>query len=304
MSKQSSPASTPIFSNSRNAWLRVLLAGFSLYIISIVLVVVTGNPNLFPTMILLGNFLVPITFVAYLYERQHISSIKLPQLAVSFFLGGVLSVFAAGFLEPLIIRGSKLDFAIALKVGLIEELAKIVAVMFVARKMRHNSQLDGLLLGAAVGMGFAALESTGYAFTVFLEAFTKNFATHTPEIFSLLATISVTALRSLLAPFGHGVWTAILAAVLFRQSGARNFRIDLPVLLTYGVVTLLHGLWDGGSNLVLDYPVVNLLPIRFWVVIVLDFVILSFLWKQAIRHAALVNDTSIERDHSCNNRRT
>src|SRR2546430_5382081 len=28
--------------------------------------------------------------------------------------------------------------------------------------------IDGLILGAAVGMGFAAFESTGYAFTAFL----------------------------------------------------------------------------------------------------------------------------------------
>ncbi|MBW4444697.1 MAG: PrsW family intramembrane metalloprotease [Plectolyngbya sp. WJT66-NPBG17] len=242
---------------------------------------------MFPTMILLGNFLVPVTFVAYLYEHQQVSAIKLPQLAMSFFLGGVLSVFGAGLLEPLLVGETKLNFATAFQIGLIEELAKILAVMFVARKMRHNSQLDGLLLGAAVGMGFAAWESTGYAFSTFLEVFTKDFVTHTPEIFSLIATVGVTALRGLLAPFGHGVWTAILSAVVFRESGARRFRINLPIILAYILVALLHALWDGGPRIVLDYPVLNLLPIGFWVVIVLDFFILSFLWKQAIRNARL-----------------
>jgi RsiW-degrading membrane proteinase PrsW (M82 family) len=91
-------------------------------------------------MILLGNFLVPVTFVAYLYEHQQISAIKLPQLAMSFLLGGVVSVFGAALLEPLLISGTKLNFAIALQIGLIEEIAKILAVMFVAQKMRHNSE--------------------------------------------------------------------------------------------------------------------------------------------------------------------
>lgn len=293
MSKKFSSTLISSVSSVRSSWVRVLLTGFLLYIISIVLVAFTGNPNLFPTMILLGNFLVPVTFVTYLYERQQISAIQLPQLAMSFFLGGVVSIFGAGLLEPLFISGTKLNFTIALQVGLIEELAKILAVMVVARKMRHTSQLDGLLLGAAVGMGFAALESTGYAFTIFLDVFTKDFVSKTPQIFSLLATIGVTALRSLLAPFGHGVWTAILSGVLFRESGARQFRINTSVMTTYMAVALLHGLWDGGPDIVLNYPILHLLPIGFWIVIALDFVLLSLLWKQAIYRAEVA---AIERD--------
>jgi RsiW-degrading membrane proteinase PrsW (M82 family) len=287
MSKEYASASTSKLSGSRNAWVRVLLTGFLLYIISIVLVISTRNPNLFPTMILLGNFLVPVTFVAYLYEHQQISAIKLPQLAVSFLLGGVVSVFGAALLEPLLISGTKLNFAIALQIGLIEEIAKILAVMFVAQKMRHNSELNGLLLGAAVGMGFAALESMGYAFSTFLEVFAKALEAGAPQIFSLLATIGVTALRSLLAPFGHGVWTAILSAVLFRESRANRFQINFSVITTYILVALLHGIWDGGPNVVLNYPILSLLPIGFWVVIVFDSVVLSLLWNQAIRRARI-----------------
>ncbi|XGV96593.1 MAG: PrsW family intramembrane metalloprotease [Leptolyngbya sp. BL-A-14] len=277
--------STPDSSGSKTAWIKVFSTGFLLYIISAVLVIVTGNPNLFPTMILLGNFLVPVTFVAYLYERQHISPIKLPQLAISFFLGGVLSVLGAGLLEPLLLSGAKLNFTTALQIGLIEELAKILAVMFMARDARYQSQLDGLLLGAAVGMGFAALESTGYAFSTFLQVFTKDLVSGTPQIFSLLATLGVTVLRSLLAPFAHGVWTAILAAVLFRESGVRKFQINSSVITTFATVALLHGLWDGGPNVFLKYPILNLLPVGFWIVISLDLVIFSILWKQAIHHA-------------------
>ena len=145
---------------------------------------------------------------------------------------------------------------------------------------------DGLLLGAAVGLGFAALESTGYAFTVFLEAFAQGLRHHAPETFPLLSAVIVTALRSLLAPFGHGVWTAILAAVLFRESRPDRFRITGKVTLTYLLVSLLHGFWDGMPiNTVLNLPIINLLPIGYWIVIFIGLSILVHLWKQAIRRA-------------------
>jgi protease PrsW len=275
-----------VSARSKHLWLRVFLSGFLLYLISVILVVLTANPNLFPTLILLGNFLVPVTFVTFLYERQRLSNITLPSLGLSFFLGGVIAVFEAGFLEQLLISGPKFDFFTALKVGLIEELVKLIAVIFVARRMRHNSELDGLLLGAAVGMGFAALESTGYAFTAFLEAFAKGLRPNAPETFPLLATVAVTAVRSLTSPFGHGVWTATLSAVLFRESRPERFRITTPVILTYLAVALLHGLWDGMPiQFVLNIPIINLLPIGYWLVILVGVSMLINLWRQAIRRA-------------------
>ncbi|MBW4625946.1 MAG: PrsW family intramembrane metalloprotease [Brasilonema octagenarum HA4186-MV1] len=277
---------TSVPARPKRIWLRVFLGGFLLYLISFILVVLTANPNLFPTLILLGNFLVPVTFVTFLYERQQLSNITLPSLGLSFFLGGVIAVFEAGFLEKLLISGPKFDFFTALQVGLIEELVKLIAVMFVARRIRHNSELDGLLLGAAVGMGFAALESTGYAFTVFLMAFAQGLRPNAPETFPLLVTVAVTGVRSLLSPFGHGVWTATLSAVLFRESRPERFRITIPVFLTYLIVSLLHGLWDGMPiGLVLDIPIINLLPIGYWIVILVGVLMLIRLWKEAIRAA-------------------
>lgn len=276
----------PLSARPKRVWLKVFLSGFLLYVLSLVVVVLTENPNLFPTLILLGNFLVPVTFVTFLYERQQLSTITLPSLGLSFFLGGVVAVLEAGFLEQLLISAPKFNLVTALQVGLIEELAKLLAVMFVARRMQHNLELDGLLLGAAVGLGFAALESTGYAFTVFLEAFAQGLRPHTTETFPLLAAVTVTTLRSLLTPFGHGVWTAILAAVLFRESRSDRFELTGKVILTYLLVSFLHGFWDGmPSSTVLNIPVINLLPIGYWIIIFVGLFILMHLWRQAIRRA-------------------
>jgi RsiW-degrading membrane proteinase PrsW (M82 family) len=218
--------------HGRLVWSRVLLVGLLLYVLGVVVLVLTENPNLFPTVVMLGNFLVPVTYVAFFYEHRHLSQLTMPTTALSFFYGGVLGVFAAALLEPLFIR--HLTFATAFVVGLIEEFAKILGVLVIARRRRHDSELDGLILGAAAGMGFAALESNGYAFSAFLRSGG-----------SLSLTVLVTLLRGLLSPVGHGTWTAILASVLFRESAAGRFRINRKVMGAYLTVALLHGLWDG-----------------------------------------------------------
>ncbi len=71
-------------------WLRALLIGLGLFIATTIVLVLTGNPNLYPTVILIGNFLVPVVFVAFLYDHQHISSLSLDTVAASFCIGGVL----------------------------------------------------------------------------------------------------------------------------------------------------------------------------------------------------------------------
>lgn len=217
---------------ARRSWWRVLLIGFFLYVLGLVVLGVTLNPNLFPTVALLGNFLVPVTYVAFFYEHRHLSRLTMPTTALSFFYGGVLGVFAAALLEPIFI--ARLTAATAFEVGLIEESAKILGVLVIARHRRHDAELDGLILGAAAGMGFAALESNGYAFTAFLRSGG-----------SLSVTVLVTLLRGLLAPIGHGTWTAILASVLFRESAAGRFHLNRKVVAVYLTVAILHGLWDG-----------------------------------------------------------
>jgi RsiW-degrading membrane proteinase PrsW (M82 family) len=223
-------------------WLRALLVGIVLFIATTVVMFWTTNLNLYPTVLLIGNFLVPVVFVAFLYDHQHLSELSPDAVTKSFCLGGILGVLGASILESLLIpapanptRGLSLGGAFG--VGLIEEGCKIVVVAFLARRMRHTSQMDGLLLGGAVGMGFAALESTGYAFTELLVSHGH-----------IGASITETIIRGLFAPLGHGVWTGILGAVLFRQSAPGRFRITWLVILTYLFVSTLHALWDGLPN--------------------------------------------------------
>src|SRR5207302_10667807 len=91
------------------SWWRILLGGLGLFLVSVVVFALTGNPNLFPTVALIGNFLVPVSYVAFFYERRHMSQVTLVSTARAFFYGRVLGDFAVAQLEPTFIR--QLTFA-------------------------------------------------------------------------------------------------------------------------------------------------------------------------------------------------
>src|SRR4030095_6978018 len=174
-------------------------------------------------------------------------------------------------LKPLFIR--RLDFATACSVGLIEEFVKILGILVLARHMRHDAEMDGLLLGVAAGTGFAGLEINGYAFAAFLRSQG-----------SLSATVFVTLLRGLLSPIGHGTWTAILISVLFRESKAGHFRLNPKVIGAYLTVSILHGLWDGlpGAMTALFGPGLDVFAGQATIGLI-GFFILWRRWREATR---------------------
>ncbi len=222
----------PIKPPKANAWLRALITGFIFYLISTALLFITQNPNLFPTVVMIGSFLVPITYVTFFFERRHLSNLSLNSTVMGFIYGGILGVLAASILEPIFVRNTNVTGTLA--IGFIEEFVKIIGVLIIARRFRHDLEVDGLILGAAAGMGFAALESMGYAFTSFLASGG-----------SVSQTVLVTLIRGILSPVGHGTWTAIFASVLFREAKEGHFRINLKVIIAYLLVSVLHASWDG-----------------------------------------------------------
>ena len=54
----------------RGGWWRVLLTGLLAYFVGIAVLVLTGNPILFPAVVMIGCFTIPVTYVAFFYERR------------------------------------------------------------------------------------------------------------------------------------------------------------------------------------------------------------------------------------------
>src|SRR5260221_9224466 len=93
-----SPDTTSGWLTAPHAWLRVFATGLLLWVASVVVTALTGNTNLIPTIVLLGNFLVPVTAVVW-YMDHYLDQIISPQRVLyAFLVGVVLGVLGASIL--------------------------------------------------------------------------------------------------------------------------------------------------------------------------------------------------------------
>jgi len=237
--------------NAGKYWWKILLFGLLIYLGATVLLAVTLATTLVPFVILLGGGVVPVAFVAYCWERGAFAEMPVGVLGLAFASGALVGLPVAVSLESMLV--TPIPLVGMFTVGVIEEAAKALAIVWFLGDRRLRGERDGLALGAAAGMGFAALETAGYSFTFFLVGFGDSLA-HRPSFASaigdgLLWMTVVLLARMALAVFGHGVWTAIVCAAIWRDRGAATLRITWGVALAFGISAMLHGLWDSAGDL-------------------------------------------------------
>jgi RsiW-degrading membrane proteinase PrsW (M82 family) len=216
----------------RGHWFQIFVSGLVLLFLVERTLVATGDPNYVPSAILLGAFLVPVTFTTYLYERLPNWDVPLPPLAICFIWGGVLGTVVAGTLEYDVIR--TLGFLPKLGIGVIEEGAKLILPLVFYFLGRYRSAAAGIVLGVATAMGFAALETMGYGFTSLLVS--KG---------NLGVLDEVLLVRGLTSPAGHAAWTGLVCAVLWRERvKAGHATFNWRVGGAFATAVVLHALWD------------------------------------------------------------
>jgi len=216
----------------RRAWAQVLLGGIVLFVLVNRIYQNTQNPNLLPSLLVLGAFLVPVSLVLWAYEHPLPEPIPPSAIVWNFLWGGALGVAVASTLEYDTYRA--LGVLPLLAVGFIEEAAKLLVPFVFFLRWRYRSEMAGLLFGLASGMGFAALETLGYGFTALI-ASRGNVG---------LAEF-VLLVRGFLSPAGHAAWTALITATLWRER-LRHGHAGLT-RATAGAFLLavaLHTLWD------------------------------------------------------------
>lgn len=214
------------------SWLQILVVGTLLFMATGQTLRITGNPNFFPTVILLGSFVIPAAFVAYFYEHVRHREISLTLLTTCFLVGGVLGLIAAGFLEYQTL--SSLSIPALFGVGLIEESVKLIfpIIMYIGWRYRH--EVDGLLFGIAAGMGFAALETMGYGLVTLLES---------GGDITMLQQVLI--IRGFLSPAGHAAWTGFICAVLWRERERKgHITVNRAIIGAFILAVVLHALWD------------------------------------------------------------
>lgn len=224
-----------------------------------------GHVFLILTSIFVDSALIPLSVLVFYYEMNARKSVSMGLLGSLFLIGGAASLCITLFLGPVLGSLFKLDWMGASVAGIIEEPAKLLAVLVFAKAVRrHPYILDGLVMGAAVGAGFAAFESCGYTFWIFTESFVRSVGSASGGAFEhhLLAAYEsskgITLMRAWVAPFGHVTWTAIAAAAFFLVKGSGRFRfamlLDTRFVRIFVISVALHMFWnslmfsDAGTN--------------------------------------------------------
>ncbi len=230
--------------------------------------------NVLPGLIIVGTAVVPLCMVVFFFELNARRNVSVFLAGRMMALGGALAVIFSLFMSQLtsVAVHGWLGASVS---GMVEEIGKLVAVLLLIRSKRYPYILNGLLFGAAVGAGFAAYESAGYALTLLVSGIIHATLTNADkivtnlnamhgtqvnimqvlgEIYTLFAAnvdgamLGNIALRGLLAPFCHIVWTAIVSGGLWMMKSDRMFKntmlagIHFVGCLVYAM--LLHAIWN------------------------------------------------------------
>lgn len=224
----------------KRSWLQIFASGLVLLYVLQRALGASASPAYLPGVILLGAFLVPVTFVAYLHDR--LEGWRVPQriVAACFLWGGILGTVVASHAELGMLR----HFGVmpSLGIALIEESVKLVIPVVVYVLWRERSRAAGIVIGLATGAGFAGFETMGYAYVRFLQSHGD---------LGLLNQILF--LRGLTSPVGHIAWTGLVCAVLWGEGvKAGRATINPRVLLAFSAAVALHTLWDASARLAGD----------------------------------------------------
>ncbi len=237
-------------------WLKVLVIGLIIWALTVAVLWSTQVTTLVPVVIFVGSFLSPVVFAVWVFERQEYSgaapdgqssALTIPRVVAAFVVGGLVGVTMAALIETIVLNHipSILWFP---GVAVIEETIKIVIVWWLARGLKTYFLRDGMLLGACVGFGFAAFETSGYAFNALIQANDKD----------ILPIVETQLVRGLLTPVGHGLWTALLAGALFAAaSKTGKLHISWSVVGWWFIVVVLHWVWDATTGLAVVFTLLS-----------------------------------------------
>ena len=210
------------------------------------------NPNVLPGLMFIGSTMVPFAVLFFFFEVNAPRNISFYEVLLIFLVGGIASLVVTLGIAPVIgglfNDGTNTTTILeAMGIGIYEEVGKAVPVAYFLRDVKKKYILNGLLVGAAVGAGFAAFESAGYAFKFALQAAGQGGQANAWNNM-MDVMMSVISQRAIFAPGGHVIWAAITGAGLALVKGAHDMAPDMfmhPTFLKFFAIPILvHGTWD------------------------------------------------------------
>ena len=157
-----------------------------------------------------------------------------------------------GSAQHALVPGPGLDTSLAFMAGILEEIAKGLAVLLLFLVMRNefDDVVDGIVYGAAVGLGFNFLESISYM--------TNLYSVFAPEgAGGLAAGIQWYGRQVLGLFFGHATYTAFIGAGvgIARQLPSVRQKV-LAIVAGFVIAIAGHFSWDAWATI---FPIQNTL---------------------------------------------
>lgn len=284
--KKTTPAPENMTADWPNPWLfaRIFLMFLVVFAGLLVMILQFSNTNAIPGAMFIGALIVPFSLVIFFWETNIPRNISIFDVVSIFFIGGVMSLIFTLILYGYIYVG-ELNYTGAILVGIVEEVGKIVVAGHYVKKRNTSYILNGLLLGACVGAGFAVFETAGYAFSALLYG-------------GIPSMIDVLILRGALAIGGHTLWAAISTAGLVIAKGERPFDrkmyLDPKFLKFLLLVIALHAVWDMPITLGQSVHLVQ------WVLCAVAVVIVLVLLSSGLRQVSAVSERARRQKRNAN----
>ncbi len=255
-------STTPVMKDIKAEWpapwlySRVALWLFIAFLILEVSWDITANPNLLPGMMFVGSCIVPFGVMIFFFETNVPQNISIFKTVQVFFIGGCASLLSTLILYMFVPIGGHLSIIGAILVGIVEEIGKMLIVAWFINKMRDCVYiLNGMLVGSAVGAGFAVFESAGYAFNILLN-------------YGYSEMVSNINMRALLSPGGHVAWAAVTGAAIMIALDNKRFRWDVlkegKFIRLFVIPIILHSIWDMPFS---SIPICIVLSVVIWIVL-------------------------------------
>lgn len=284
--KKTTPAPENMTADWPHPWLfaRIFLMFLVVFVGLLVMILQFSNTNAIPGAMFIGALIVPFSLVIFFWETNIPRNISIFDVVSIFFIGGVMSLIFTLILYGYIYVG-ELNYTGAILVGIVEEVGKIVVAGHYVKKRNTSYILNGLLLGACVGAGFAVFETAGYAFSALLYG-------------GIPSMIDVLILRGALAIGGHTLWAAISTAGLVIAKGERPFDrkmyLDPKFLKFLLLVIALHAVWDMPITLGQSVHLVQ------WVLCAVAVVIVLVLLSSGLRQVSAVSERARRQKRNAN----
>lgn len=262
------PETTPKADQMLAQWQKPWLF-FRLLVVGLVFTLLCGimiymqQPAGYITLWTIGSLIIPLTILTFYWEINIPRDIPIYTVIGVFFIGGTLSLVITLLMSE-VINSEYGQFAWFAPVY--EEPAKLLAAAIFIKKVNTRYGFGGILLGGAVGAGFAAFENIMYVINYYSS---MSYMSGAADMVGVqvedptAVAMEVFIMRALLSFGGHAIWAAMYCGALSLEKGDQplsvNHFLKKRFWIYFGSAFGLHFLW-------------NLNPLGIWVNIILTVV--------------------------------